>query len=97
MNVKKLFRNNKQVEALKEVPLLSDTIEQNHKLKLTSLSIRFDISLVKKYSVYITYKERPTEWNNHGAELSKEIFADSWPDLIDKVLVYFKDKDDEEE
>lgn len=86
----RLFKSEKQVEQVKEIPLLTANKDIHHNLHLASLDITYSVSSRQMYSAHIKYEERPTEWNNHGAELTEEIKADSWPSLIEKVLKHFE-------
>lgn len=79
-----------QIEELKELPVLEATQQLNQILQLSRLSINFNISQVNPYYVYITYKEYPTRWSDHGAVQELELTAKSWPELIDKVIEHFK-------
>ncbi|HJQ07975.1 MAG TPA: hypothetical protein VJ836_00675 [Candidatus Saccharimonadales bacterium] len=89
MNIGNLFKSKKQVEDLKAISLLEVNKTVTNNLKLSELRIIFDVSQTSIYQARITYYERPTNWNDRGTSVSERLDANSWPELIDKVIEHF--------
>lgn len=83
------FKNKQQLEAVKELPLTKEKLVEN-RLALSDLRIGYSVSRRKPYYAEIGYKEHPTDWDNHGTEQNDSLEAESWPELIDKVIAYFE-------
>lgn len=84
----------KQIEEVKSIPVLKATQNLRKILALSKLSINFNMSQTRPYYANITYKENPTEWRDNQAVEDIELIADSWEDLIEKVVTHFGAKDE---
>lgn len=91
----KLFKSKKQIAELKELPLLSATKNLHQRLRLSRLEIVFSITQRQPYRANVKYQERPTDWENPGAEITDELIAENWPELIDKVTALFETSPDD--
>lgn len=90
MHIKNFFRDKKQVDQAKTLPIPdAEKIVTSH-LKLSRLRIEYNCGLTEPYQVHIDYAERPTDWSNHGIIDQKTIKAESWPELVDMVIAHFE-------
>lgn len=86
----RLFKSKEQVEELKTVPLDIE-IPVNKTLKLSQVQINYSVTQVKPYYASLTYKEKPEQWKEEDNQTNRvEITAESWPELIDKVVKHFE-------
>lgn len=84
------FRSKKQIEQLKKLPILENHIEVKTNLVLSSLIINYNITQKRPYYAFIEYKEHPKSWADRDNQIkSMELKADSWEELIDKVIGHF--------
>lgn len=86
------FKSKKQVEELKELPLLESRKTVTSNLKLHTLHIVFSVGRRQPYSAEFIYVERPTDYGNQGVKEVEEITAGTWPELIDKVVEHFEEE-----
>lgn len=92
----KLFKSKKQVEKLKAIEkiLPEATIIETTQLKLAELRVVYSISQRQEFQATVKYYERPTDWGNQGTSKEITLTANSWSELIDKVLEHFKPSED---
>ena len=87
----RLFRDKAQVEELKNIEkILPEAIlTETMQLKLAAVRITYSVSLRNTFEATIEYCERPTDYGNQGTSKKIEFTADSWSELIDKVIDHF--------
>lgn len=92
------LRNHEQETKLKalQAALPSHSMHEEIELKLSRISITYDIDQTKRFRAIISYAERPELWNDKGATKDLEIYADSWWGLIDKIIEHFKEAQEDE-
>lgn len=87
----KLFKSKQQVEELKTLPIPKLKITEVMDLKLSRLAIVFSLSNRKPFTATFDYHERPVDWGNQGTSKQVVLDADSFSELIDKVVDYVED------
>lgn len=95
MKLKNLFRSKKQVESLKSIgpKIPGSTKLVMATLKLSRLQMTYNITNRQPFGATIVYHERPTDWGNQGQSNEVALAADSWSELVDKVIVYFDEQE----